>query len=109
MIINPTQFAWDGATERVDTTAYAATDRKGYDLAIKPTGAPDTDFIVIMGVISTSQSYVAPIADLANPIVKGAWTAGVREVDINDITSDWAQLDFIVEVAPNMPSNFIAS
>jgi len=109
MIINPTQFSWDGATERVDATTYDATDRKGYDLAVKPTGAPDADFVVIMGVISTNQSYVAPIADLTNPIEKGLWTAGVREVDINDITSDWAQLDFIVEVAPNAPSNFIAS
>jgi len=109
MIVNPTKFNWDGATDRVDGTAYNVADRKGYDLAVKPTGAPDTDFVVIMGVISNSQSYEAPIADLANPILKGSWTAGVREVDINDITSDWAQLDFIIEVAPNVPTNFIAS
>ena len=109
MIVNPTQFSWDGATDRVDGTLYEITDRKGYDLAVKPVGAPDTDFVVILGVISNSQSYVAPIADLVNPIEKGSWTAGVREVDVNDIRSDWALVDFIVEVAPNAPTNFIVS
>jgi len=107
MIVNPTTFSWDGATQRVDDTDYLATDRKGYDLAIKPTGAADDQFVVIMGVISTDQHYVAPLADLANPIEKGAWTAGVREVDVYDIRSDWAEADFVMEVAPKPPTNFI--
>jgi len=109
MIINPTEFTWDGATTRVDSSTYDASQRKGYDLAIKPTGAPDSDFNIIMGVISNSQSFVAPISDLANPIEAGNWTAGVREVDINGITSDWAQLEFVIAVEPSIPVNFTAS
>ncbi len=109
MIVNPKQFSWDGATTRVDGTPYGVADRKGYNLAIKPTGTNDSDFVEILGVISTNQSYIAQISKLANPIKKGKWTAGVREVDINDIKSAWAEIDFIVEVAPSVPTNFIVS
>lgn len=109
MLTNPTQFSWDGAATRIDGTVYDSTDRKGYNLAIKPTGAPDSDFTEILGVISNSQSYVAKISDLANPIPKGMWTAGVREIDINDLRSNWASVDFIIEVAPSAPTNFIVS
>lgn len=109
MLVNPKQFSWDGATTRVDGSTYDITDRKGYDLAIKPVGATDVEFVEILGVISTNQSFVAQISELANPINKGTWTAGVREVDNNNIKSEWASLDFIVEVAPNAPTNFIVS
>lgn len=108
MIINPQEFKWTGATKRTNGVPYPPSERKGYELAIRLKGS--TDWKVVLGVISNNNDYVAPIGDLANPLNYGNYEAVVRDVDINDLKSDWSTtLEFSILAAPEAPVNFTIS
>jgi hypothetical protein len=110
MKTNPSQFSWQGATQRTDGSPYGPDDRRGYDLAIKEYGTGDEEYEVLLGVISTDNQYIAPVSDLANPIPEGHWEISVREVDNDNRVSEWATpLDvWYTDADPLPPTNFTA-
>lgn len=97
------EFHWIGSDKRMDESPYLASERRGYEVSIRPIDdidLPQDDYIVFTAT-SEAYDYTMPYGDLGNPLAPGDWLMSVRDVDKEGRVSDWSfDITITIEVAP---------
>ena len=111
MKINPKELSWRGTSARSDGTPYLPSERHGYEVGYKKTGAT-VDNSVLMSVVAEDSNYVAPLSNTA-ALPFDTYSFAVRDIPKNGSPSDWS-LPISVEfkkvyAMPEMPTSLQAT